>query len=169
MKAYDEAAGEFLGKLDIVPVPLVSWDIYSLNFQELCMNSKDVISIQNIAQRNRWVYDKLDSLSAQDTGVVVITDIKLTIVHATSNIVSMTGYKSEEVIGKSPKIFQGKKTSQETLVKIRTAIERKIPFEAVLINYKKDGSTYNCQIKAEPIFNNRGQLVNFIAFEKEVA
>ncbi|CAM3432291.1 PAS domain-containing protein [Zobellia roscoffensis] len=169
MKAYDEAADKFYGKIDISPVPLVSWDIHSLNFQELCMNSKDVISIQNIAERNRWVYDKLESLSTIGTDVVVITDIKLTIVHATGNILSMTGYKSEEVIGKSPKIFQGKETSPETLVKIKTAIERKIPFEAVVINYKKDGSTYNCEIKAEPVFNNRGQLVNFIAFEKEVA
>ncbi|MUH37719.1 PAS domain-containing protein [Zobellia amurskyensis] len=169
MKAYDEAAGKFYSKINISPVPLVSWDIHSMNFYGLCEKGKDVILIQNIAERNRWAYRKLDNLSLLDNEVVVITNNDLTIVHATGNIVSMTGYTPEEIIGNTPKLFQGEGTSQETLGKIKTAIERKIPFEAVVLNYKKDGSTYNCEIKAEPIFNNRGQLVNFIAFEKEVA
>ncbi|MGJ8736049.1 PAS domain-containing protein [Zobellia laminariae] len=169
MKSYDAAADKFHSKINISPVPLASWDIHSFNFHELCENGKDAICIQNIAERNRWSYRKIDSLSLQSGEVVVITNSNLTIVHATSNMVTMSGYKAEEIIGKTPKLFQGKETSQETLAEIKTAIESKSPFEAVILNYKKDGSTYNCRIKAEPIFNNRGKLVNYIAYEREVA
>ncbi|MBU2975046.1 PAS domain-containing protein [Zobellia sp. B3R18] len=169
MKAYDEAADKFFSKTNVSPVPLVSWDLHSLNFQKLCISGKDLRYLQALAQRNRWAYDKTDLVSSLGEEVVVVTNSQLTIVHATENLVLMTGYKPEEVIGKTPKLFQGKETSREALAKIKTAIERKVPFEAVVLNYKKDGSTYHCEIKAEPIFNNRGQLVNFIAFEKEVA
>ncbi|MFT5737705.1 MAG: hypothetical protein ACI9SG_002055, partial [Maribacter sp.] len=32
-----------------------------------------------------------------------------------------------------------------------------------------DGSTYNCWINGQPVFNKKGKLINFIAFEREVA
>ena len=40
---------------------------------------------------------------------------------------------------------------------------------AVLVNYRKDGTTYKCWIQASPVLDETGRVVNFIAFEKEVA
>ena len=115
MKTYDEAAGQFYNKINISPVPLISWDIHSSNFLELCESGKDIFYMRNIAERNRWAYPKIDSEPLKHGGVVVITNPELTIVHITSNVASMTGYKPEEVIGNTPKIFQGKETDQKTL------------------------------------------------------
>jgi hypothetical protein len=41
-----------------------------------------------------------------------------------------------------------------------------MPFKAVILNYNKDGSTYLCEIEAKPKFNSKGELVNYIAFER---
>ncbi|MFV7235185.1 PAS domain-containing protein [Flavobacterium sp. ZB4R12] len=49
---------------------------------------------------------------------------------------------------------------------MRKAIELKLPFEKTVLNYKKNGETYLCEIKAFPIFNAKGELSHFIAFEK---
>ncbi len=66
-------------------------------------------------------------------------------------------------------MFQGPKTSKVVLKEIREAIKLQIPFEKTIQNYRKDGRTYNCQINGAPVFNLKGKLTHFIAFEKEVA
>nr|MBP6414812.1 PAS domain-containing protein [Bacteroidia bacterium] len=72
----------------------------------------------------------------------------------------------EEVLGRSPKMFQGQATCLKTAKEIGEAVRNHQPFEKRVINYSKDGSVYNCHIKGFPIFNHEGTLTNFIAFEK---
>ena len=78
----------------------------------------------------------------------------------------MNGYRPEEVLAKSPKIFQGKLTCDVSRKNIKHALEHHLPFKEVILNYKKDGSTYLCEIKAYPKFNAEGKLIHYIAFEK---
>ncbi|WP_228526582.1 MULTISPECIES: PAS domain-containing protein [unclassified Flavobacterium] len=79
----------------------------------------------------------------------------------------MTGYRESEVLGKTPKMFQGPATCKTALKEIREAIELKIPFEKIIQNYKKDGRIYKCNIRGVPVFNLKGELSHFVAFEKE--
>ena len=81
----------------------------------------------------------------------------------------MNGYHPSEIIGRTPKIFQGKGTSKSALTEIREAISAKRPFEATVVKYRKDGSPYKCWIKGTPVKNAIGEVVNFVAFEREVA
>ncbi|MFS4492601.1 PAS domain-containing protein [Maribacter sp. 2308TA10-17] len=170
IKNYDRAANKFYNQLDIKSLPLNSWDLYATFFDKVCQTGKDLFQLQNLAKLNKWSYTvDFDESLFKKEHVVVITDAQLTIVHATQNIKSMNGYSVEEVLGKKPKMFQGVNTCKETTKSIRTAVENKQPFEAILLNYRKDGSTYKCWIKGEPIFSKSGEVVNFIAYEKEVA
>ena len=126
--------------------------------------------LKNLAKSNKWAYtENFDEELMQKEHVIIITDPQLRIVHATQNILNMNGYKPEEILGKKPKMFQGVNTCQETSKNIGIAVRDMKPFEAVLLNYRKDGSTYKCWIKGEPILNKSGEVVNFIAYEKEVA
>ena len=95
-----------------------------------------------------------------------MTDVKLKIVFASHNIVNMNGYCEEEVLGKSPKMFQGEATNATTSSEIRKAIVEQKPFEKTVMNYKKNGDVYACIIKGYPVFNNKGELIHYIAFEK---
>ena len=78
----------------------------------------------------------------------------------------MTGYREDEVVGKSPKMFQGPETSSVVREEIRLAIKSHEIFEKTILNYKKNGETYFCTINAFPVFNLKGKLTHFIAFEK---
>ncbi len=170
IKAYDKAANRFHETLDIPNLPLTSWDVYSSHFLALCKNYKDITSLDLLAKKNLWAYDgqfRNELLNKQH--VIVVTDAHLRIVHATENIVHMNGYSPKEIIGKKPNMFQGADTCAKTTETIRLAVKNKDPFEAVVLNYRKDGSAYKCWIKGEPIFNVSGEVVNFIAYEKEVA
>ena len=124
----------------------------------------------SIAHAERWS----DSSFFEDeilgkNHIVVVTDADLNIVHASNSIFDMNGYRPSEIIGKKPKMFQGEKTCKKTSSEIREAINKQESFEATVLNYRKDGTTYNCWIKGIPIRNTKGDVVNFIAFEREVA
>ena len=170
IKNYDLAANKFYDTLDMINLPICSWDLYAPFFDKICQASNDVFMLKNLAKSNKWSYgENFDEELLQKEHVVVVTDPQLRIVYATQNIRLMNGYRPEEILGKNPKMFQGVETCKETSRNIGIAVKNKEPFEAVVLNYRKDGSTYNCWIKAEPILNKSGEVVNFIAYEKEVA
>ncbi|WP_435623875.1 PAS domain-containing protein [Flagellimonas sp.] len=169
-KFYDEALCNFYSKLQISSYPISSLDIYAQHFNKVCKNLNDIAGLTNLAKRQDWKESlPLRQEIMDKEHVVVVTDAQLNIVYATQNIFSMNGYSPEEVVGNKPKMFQGEKTCPDTSKKISAAIKQLSPFEATITNYRKDGSIYNCWIKGQPIFNRKGKVVNFIAFEKEVA
>lgn len=147
-------------------MPLHSWDFFSDYYETLKEALEDVNHIQEIAQENRWNgnWNFLNALQEQKT--VVVTDANLKIVFASQNITQMTGFETQEIIGNTTKMFQGKKTSKKDLKEIREFIDSQKAFEKTILNYKKNGEEYNCVIQAFPIFNSKKQLVNFVAFEK---
>ncbi len=169
MKEYEEVVHKYYSTLKVNGLPS-SWDIYSTYFSKLCYNYKDVQLLTDLADKNNWthVLDLNNDLINKEQ-VIVVTDAELNIVHATKNIHAMNGYMPDEIIGKKPKMFQGVGTSKETTAYISKAVKNKSSFEATILNYRKDGTPYNCYIKGSPVFNEKGKLINFIAYEREVA
>ncbi len=156
---------------DFTSFPLVSLDFYAARFQSLCEEIRETAKLKSMASEMQWDidFDVVEQEFRNEKKVVIVTTPEVKIVHATPNIFEMNGYHPSEIIGKSPKMFQGEKTSKSTQKRIAKAIGQKVPFEATLINYRKDQSRYTCAIKALPITNKQGKVVNFIAFEKEIA
>lgn len=163
---YENAIEMHSGKLDVIPVPLYSWDFFGEHLDNLKLALSDLSKLKELSKANRWKFNWNFEEELQQDHVIVVTDSQLHIVFASENSIKMTGYTSDEIIGKTPKMFQGSKTSKKELKLIREAIDSKRPFEKTIINYKKNGETYSCRIKAFPIFNSKKEVVNFIAFEK---
>lgn len=170
-KDYDNAVIKFKKHLKYTLLPILSWDFYIHSFDAIKKAAEDMNTLMDLASTNAWNIstDLLDEKLKAEKNVVVVTDSKLNIVFATKNIWDMNQYHPEEIIGRKPKMFQGTKTSKASLKIISEAVKENRPFEATVINYRKDGSTYNCWIQGQPVYNKKGQVVNFIAFEKEVA
>jgi PAS domain S-box-containing protein len=150
-------------------VPIMAWDFHCEYLRELKAVFADLKKVKTISDKYIWNDQNLQIEERMKEEVVVITDLNLKIVFASSGIRKMTGYKEEEVLGKTPKLFQGPITCKTTLKEISEAIKLQIPFEKTIENYRKDGRTYKCKIKSSPVFNLKGKLTHFIAFEKEVA
>jgi len=146
--------------------PLLSWDIISEGANRRLLLKNDLDVMHSIIGKNDWQSTvSLDTTLVWQNKIIVITDSKLRILHATENMFAMNGYKLHEVVGNSPKMFQGEKTELSERKKIRIAVENQQSFETVITNYKKDGQLYVCKIEGYPVFNPEGELVNFIALE----
>lgn len=165
-KQYDDGVSGFVNKLKLNRLPLLSWDIYGDFYQSLSGSISDLNRLHHLALENRWALEMELTEQLDPNTVIVVTDTDIKIVFSTKNIIRMTGYTSEEIIGKSPKIFQGSFTSKEIAAEIRSAIDTHKPFEKMILNYRKDGTPYDCHIKGFPIFNSKGNLSHFIAFER---
>jgi len=166
---YSEFFAEFDANLNSSSVPLLCWDFYYESIKELKIFSSDLKKIQLISTQFKWNEIDFDIKERLMNEVIVITNAEQRIIFASEGISKMTGYNEKEVIGKFPKMFQGPKTSVVVLKEIRKAIEKKIPFEKTVVNYKKNGKTYDCTIHGFPVFNLKGELSHFIAFEKAAA
>jgi len=163
---YSEFFAEFDANLNSSSVPLLSWDFHYESINDLKLVSSDIKKIQRISTQFKWNTNDFDIKERLMNEVVVITNSEQRIIFASDGICKMTGYTENEVLGKSPKMFQGPDTSTVVLKEMRTAIKKQLPFEKTVLNYKKTGETYNCMIQGFPVFNLKGKLSHFIAFEK---
>ncbi len=158
---YDNARIKYYSSLKVLKTPLMCWDFYS--------NYKNDFLLFNIIQKN-WT-EKIDFLKETNLNSfqILITDSKFKIIFATDNLIDMNGYQPFEVIGKSPSLFQGLETSEKTKKSIKKALNSHAPFKELILNYKKNGESYWCEIEAYPKFDNQGNFLNYIAFEKIAA
>lgn len=165
LESYDKAIQIKNKGNSLKTMPLLSWEFYIEHHGSLgCFKS----DIEQLSQLNRkWMFNhNFIREFVLEKSVVIVTNPDLSIVFVSHNIEQLNGYTPKEVLGKSPKLFQGEGTCERTSAAIRKAVAAHKPFKEVLLNYKKDKQTYMCNIKGYPIFDHRGQLVNYIAFEK---
>lgn len=80
----------------------------------------------------------------------------------------LTGYTREEVIGKTPRILQGKKTQRAELDRIRHALERWQPVRSELINYTKSGEEFWLELDIVPIADSTGWYTHWVAVERDI-
>lgn len=165
-KQYDIAVAKYHNNLDTIAVPILSWNFHHNYLNVLNKIYIDCDKLNVIAGTNKWRDYDWDFKNKLKEEVVIVTNAKLEIVFASHNLAKMNGYTEEEVLGKSPKMFQGNDSNLTTSSEIRKAIQLQQPFETTVLNYNKNGETYLCLIKGFPVFNSKGELSHFIAFEK---
>ena len=165
-KQYEETIALYNSNLKSKTAPIKSWDFHNNFLNDVKNYFYDLNKLEIIASQNKWSNNEWDLKNSLKEEVIIVTDVKLNIVFASYNITEMNGYTADEVIGKSPRMFQGEATNQVTSNEIRIALKEIKPFEKTIINYKKNGETYECLIKGYPIFDNKGTLSHYIAFEK---
>jgi PAS domain S-box-containing protein len=112
---------------------------------------------------------KLALVAARTDNAVVVTDADGVIEWVNDGFVRTTGYSMEEAIGKTPgQLLQGPETDPQTVAYMRSQIRAGRGFKADLLNYHKNGSTYWISLEVQPIFDESGQLKNFMAIETDI-
>ncbi|KAF5443676.1 hypothetical protein F2P56_036213 [Juglans regia] len=91
------------------------------------------------------------------------------IMYASSGFFGMTGYSSEEVIGRNCRFLQGPETDQSEVAKIRDAVKNGKSYCGRLLNYKKDGTPFWNLLTVTPIKDDHGRTIKFIGMQVEVS
>ncbi|CAM1333703.1 PAS domain-containing protein [Tenacibaculum aestuariivivum] len=146
-------------------INLLSWGIQDV-FKENSL-IKDIRNLKELTQKHGWINEISTILNKNQYESLVITNTDKKIVWVSDGFKKMTGYNKEYVINKTPAFLQGKKTSEIVKNKIRQKILANKPFKGIIVNYRKDKSTYKCELKIFPLFS-KVKPTHFLALEREV-
>ena len=153
-----------------VEVEFVS-NVYEVGHKEVIQcNIRDITERKKSDQKLKL----LSSCVARLNDVVLICEADNldepgpTVVFVNDAFERVTGYKSAEILGRSPRFLQGEKTDPHVLAEIRQALELRLPIRRQLINYKKDGTEYWMDIDIVPIFDGAGHCTHFAAIERDI-
>ena len=91
------------------------------------------------------------------------------IIFANKAFLEMTGYGSEEIIGRNCRFLQGPETDRSTVAAVRDAIAEQREIAVEIINYKKDGSAFWNALYISPVLNEDGELIYFFASQLDVS
>jgi two-component system, cell cycle sensor histidine kinase and response regulator CckA len=134
-----------------------------------------VVMCQDITGRKKAEEELrlLNSAVLQSREAILITDAEFDlpgprIVFVNPAFTKMTGYTSEEVMGKTPRILQGPRTDKNVWSRLRQNVERKEVFEGEAINYRKDGTEFELEWQIAPIHDAGGTLTHFLTIQRDI-
>ncbi|WP_048077939.1 PAS domain S-box protein, partial [Halorubrum sp. AJ67] len=89
-------------------------------------------------------------------------------VYVNDRFVEMTGYGREESIGVNCRFLQGPDTEEESVRKLRDAIDAEDSTSVELLNYRKDGTEFWNRVSIAPISDADGTVTNWVGFQEEI-
>ena len=119
----------------------------NFDFSAIVQNAKDVV-----------IVTEASPIDAPGPKIVYVNDA----------FTETTGYSAEEVIGKTPRIFQKEGTDKEELSKIREALEKKEPVRVTLRNFSKTGKEYWVDISILPLRDTEGKVTHFASIQRDI-
>ncbi len=147
-------------------VNLISWGIQDLFFEKELFNDLD--TIKTFSKNFNWKDNVSTVIKENYYESLVLTDAEKKIIWVSNGFTKMTGYEKEFALNKTPRFLQGKETKETTKKRIQKKLQLGKPFKDVIINYRKDQSTYKCELHIIPLHNSsNSKITHFLALEKE--
>ena len=90
------------------------------------------------------------------------------IVYANLAFYTETGYRPQDVIGKSPRFQQGAGTSRIARTRIREALSNWRPVRQTLLNYRADGTPRYIELHIAPVANEAGWFTHWVSVQRDL-
>ncbi len=104
----------------------------------------------------------------QSVETVMITDVDGKIEYVNPAFERITGYRSEEVIGKKPSIQSSGTLDSEIYEYLWRTISSGEVWKGQFTNRRKDGSLFHEEATITPVFDKTGRIVNYVAVKRNV-
>ncbi len=99
---------------------------------------------------------------------IVITDAGGIIRYVNPAFIRMTGYTSEEAVGRYPSILKSGRHSPDFYEQLWKTIRSGQVWVGELLNRRKDGTFYNEEMRITPVRASNGEVVRYIAIKHDV-
>ena len=90
------------------------------------------------------------------------------IVYANPAFERITGYSSEEVLGRNCRFLQRHDRDQPALEEVRAAIREGRGCRVVVRNYRKDGALFWQELSISPVRDDQGRITHFVGIQDDV-
>jgi sigma-B regulation protein RsbU (phosphoserine phosphatase) len=113
-------------------------------------------------------YKRLASAVEQTADSIIITNKKGIIEYVNPGFELTTGYSSQEVIGKTPRILKSGHHDQDFYKKLWGQIESGSHFRGTVLNKKKNGELYWAEQTITPLKDDQGSINNYVSVLKDI-
>ena len=132
-----------------------------------------------ISQYNFWaklmdLSDVLAGIHSFTEDVIVVSEAEPMhhpgpkIVFVNEAFTRTTGYAASEVIGKSPRLLQGRDTDRTTTARISERLKSWLPVREEVLNYRKDGTPFWAELSITPIADETGWYRYWVSVQRDV-
>ena len=103
-----------------------------------------------------------------ESNILSRSDPKGKITFVNDKFIEITGYSKEEVMGKNHRILRHPDTPKEIIKELWSTITSGKTFKGVLKNKKKNGEPYWVNTTIVPIFNDRDEIIEYMAMRNDL-
>lgn len=111
---------------------------------------------------------KLSTAVTQSPSVIKITDLSGNLEYVNPKFTDLTGYTSEEVIGKNSRILKSGKQSREIYKELWENITSGKAWHGEFQNKKKNGELYWISVAISPISDKQGKIINYLEVATDI-
>lgn len=111
---------------------------------------------------------RLATAVEQSPATILITDTNERIRYVNTKFEDLTGWRRDEVVGRTPAFLQSGKTTRATYDEMRQNLQAGQSWTGVFLNRKKDGGEYWAETTILPLIGSDGTVQNFIATGEDV-
>ena len=113
---------------------------------------------------------RITSLVAETTdNAVIVTDLQGITQWVNRGFTRLNGYTLDEIVGRKPgALLQGPGTDKAVSHRIGDAVRAGKRIEGEILNYHKNGSPYWIHFEISPVYDERQNLVQFVALERNI-
>lgn len=110
---------------------------------------------------------------AQSSTAVLITDADWAgggpfVVYVNPAFCRMSGYRPEQLIGRSPRLLQGPRTSRALMDALREQLHKGMPFSGSTVNYNAEGRPYFVEWSISPVSDADGVVRHFVSVQTDI-
>ncbi len=81
---------------------------------------------------------------------------------------AMTGYRQDEVLGRTPRLLQGPATDPAELDRLRRELAAHGTFAGKTVNYRKDGTPFTIEWSVSAVRSPAGQVTHYVSVQRDV-
>ncbi len=129
-----------------------------------------IIVVRDVTERKR-LHERLHLLNAALHATAdgwVITDAQGVIEWVNPGFTRMTGYESEEVVGRNPRMLRSGRHDGRFYARMWETILRGEVWRGELQNRRKDGTLYDERMTVAPVRDASGRISHFVSTKQEI-
>lgn len=119
---------------------------------------------------DEWLSLKDRALASAAEGIT-IADARLPqrpIIYANAGFERLTGYRTDEILGRNCRFLQGPESDPRTIEQIRVALHADRLCRVEILNYKKDGEPFWNRLSITPVRGMDGQVTHYIGVQSDI-
>ncbi|MFY7829467.1 MAG: PAS domain S-box protein [Flectobacillus sp.] len=134
-----------------------------------------ILHVITLAEKGSiYLPELFETMVAHTTDIILILDkasaegLEPKILFANQAFCRLTGYKLDEVLGNTPDFLVGPATDLEQLVYLKESLKNHNKARLSFLLYKKSGETFWVNISVSPIYDQSGNLLQWLALGRDI-